>query len=91
MQNLKNNKKYASSQDRSQKETLPSPRDHYKNNSQIIPTVSILPNFFVGENEVFLEALKEYKKYEKYNISWSNGKNKLAIIDASEYLERKYK
>lgn len=91
MQNWKNNKKFAATQERSQKETLPSPRDHYKNNSRVIPTVDILPNFFVGENEVFLEALKEYSRLAKYGINLNEGNRKLMVIDAGEYLDRKYK
>ncbi|CAI2382359.1 unnamed protein product [Moneuplotes crassus] len=88
---LKNDKKFRRKQVavvKPQNQTLPSPREHHKTNSLIDPTVNLLPHYFVGEDIVFQEALKEYSRKMKYNL-FRKGSKLLEVIDTHKFLEEK--
>ena len=72
---------------RPESQTLPSPREHNKTNSLIVPTVNLLPHYFVGEDIVFQKALKEYTIKMKYNL-FNRSKKLLHVIDTHKYLEK---
>lgn len=76
---------------RSHTQTLPSPREHNKTNNLIMPTVNLLPHYFVGEDLVFQDALKEYNRMMKYNLFKKSKGKLLHVIDTHEFLERKNK
>lgn len=90
MQSLRNNNPKVKQVPEKQNhlQTLPSPREHNKTDNPINPTVNLLPYYFVGENLVYKEALKEYNKMVKYN-SFKKQSKMLHVVDTHAFLEHK--
>lgn len=68
---LKNDKKFRRTEikvSKPQNQTLPSPREHHKTNSLVDPTINLLPHYFMGEDIVFQEALREHSRKKKYSL-----------------------
>jgi len=73
---------------RPDEQTLPSPREQNKSNNLVVPTVNLLPFYFVGENIVYQEALKEFNMMMKYNAFPRSKGKVLNVIDTRDFLDR---
>lgn len=69
-------------------QTLPSPREHNKTNNLIVPTVNLLPYYFVGECIVYQQALKEFNRMMKYNLFKKDENKLLQVIDTHKFLDQ---
>lgn len=69
-------------------QTLPSPREHNKTNNLIVPTVNLLPYYFVGECIIYQQALKEFNRMMKYNLFQKEENKLLQVIDTHKFLDQ---
>lgn len=57
-----------------------------RSNSKVVPTVDILPHYFVGEDIIFNEALKKHQKLLKLGL-YGVEVNHMQVMDTEKIVE----
>ena len=88
--NEKNANMINNNKDRFKNHALPSPRESNKTNNKIIPTIDILPHYFVGEDLIFREAMKNHRRLLKGGL-YGIEEKRMQKIDTEKMIEENKK